>query len=180
MKILIAFGSTEGHTREIVQRMKALIREKGHEVSAYDCGSRDEMPDLGKFDAFFVAGSVHQRTHQPFVSAFVKDNLSALSVKPSAFISVSLSIALEGGRSEAESYVTDFLADTGWKPTETHMAAGAIRFLEYDFFKRFTIEHIVLGGKKAMPDKSAGNPEYTDWDALSAFVSNFVDGAESK
>ena len=179
MNILIAFGSTEGHTSKIAHHINALVQAKGHSSMIYDCGSMEQKSDLSSYDGIIVAGSVHQEVHQPSVVNFVKENLTALKSNPTAFVSVSLQASLENGKVEAERYVDKFLKETNWQPQNTHMAAGAIRFLEYDFFKRFTIEHMVLKGKE-MPDKSAGNPEYTDWDALDAFVEAFLESAICK
>ncbi|MGI9350931.1 MAG: flavodoxin domain-containing protein [Rhizobiaceae bacterium] len=169
MKILIAFGSTEGHTRKIAHHINTFNQENSHSSEIIECGSADKKPDVASFDAIIVAGSVHQQVHQQSVVDFVKENLSVLKSKPSGFISVSLSVSLEEGQEEAKEYVKDFAKETGWQPEHVHMAGGAIRSLEYDYFKRFTVEHIVLKGNK-MPEKSAGNPEFTDWDALDRFV----------
>ena len=173
MNVLIAYATTEGHTREVVNRMTGMLTEAGHVVTRHDCGETGSGPDVSSFDAVLVAGSVHQEVHQPVLVEFVTNNLESLSSRPSAFVSVSLSAALESGKSTAQKYVDGFIQQTGWTPNHVHLAGGAIRFLEYDFFKRFTVEHIVLGGKKSMPDASSGNPEYTDWASLEEFVSAF-------
>ena len=175
MNILIAFGSTEGQTRKIVHHINTSLEGSQHSFTMFDCAGSEPELDINSFDAFIVAGSVHQEAHQPYLVDFVKDNLAVLDAKPGAFISVSLSISLPDGRGEAEKYVDEFVKETGWEPQEIHLAAGAIRFLEYDFFKRFTVEHMVLQGKK-MPDKSSGNPEYTNWNALDKFVETFIAG----
>ena len=178
MNILMAFGSTEGHTRKIAHRINNLLQENGHASTLMDCASADPRPDLKKFDAIILAGSVHQEMHQPLLVEFVKKNLSELVKMPSAFISVSLSASIESGLAEAEKYVDEFIKETGWQPQTTHLAGGAIRFLEYDFFKRFTIEHIVLKGEK-LPDPALGNPEYTDWEALDEFVETFLENVST-
>ena len=176
MNILVAFGSTEGHTRKVAHNVTYNLKKTGHNVELFDCNSLESMPDIAIFDAIIVAGSVHQEEHQSSVVNFVKNNLKVLSEIPSCFISVSLSASLPEARPEAEKYVSKFAEETGWKPQHVHLAGGAIRFLEYDFFKRFTIQYMVLKGKE-MPDESAGNPEYTDWEALNDFVTSFVEKA---
>ncbi len=176
MKTLIAYGTTEGHTRKIVNHMKETIEAGNGSCELFDCGSLDQKPNPADFDAVIIAGSVHQESHQSTVAEFVKENLSALKKTPSALVSVSLSVSLEGGLPEAEKYVSDFSKETGWKPNETLMAAGAIRSLEYDFFQRFTVEHMLMKDKN-MPGKAEGNPEYTDWEELEAFVKAFIEKA---
>lgn len=176
MNILIAYGSTEGHTRKIATHISSVIAAAGSSAEIFDCGSVGKTPDPADFDAVIIAGSVHQEVHQATVVEFVTNNLDTLNAKPSAMISVSLSVSLENGVPEAERYVADFLKETGWKPGDTYLAGGAIRSLEYDFFQRFTVEHMVLKNKQ-MPGKNEGNPEYTDWDELDKFVKAFVKNA---
>lgn len=179
MNFLIAFGSTEGHTRKIVHHIAEQIRAAGNQSTCFECGSYDDEPDLSQYDSIILAGSVHQQSHQPALVEFVKKHLSAIQDIPSAFISVSLSVTIKNGMEEAEKYVADFLEETHLQPDMVHMAGGAIRFLEYDFFKRFTIEQIVLQGNE-MPDATKGNPEYTDWKALDEFIQEFVEAANKE
>jgi len=173
MNILIAYGSTEGQTKKIVRHIETTLTSDGHDCVVLDCAESQKSPDPATFDAVILAGSVHDKRHQESLTAFTYAQHQALGEMPAALVSVSLSIVAEGGRPEAQKYVDDFVAETEWTPTATHLAAGAVRFLEYDFFKEFTIKQIVMRGQK-VPNRSEGNPEYTDWDALDEFVRSFV------
>lgn len=176
MNILFAYGTTEGQTKKIAHHVEATLKSDGHSCTTHSCDETRDVPDVATFDAVIIAGSVHQKRHQPEITAFIEGQHAALASKPGAFISVSLSITDPDGKAEAQQYVDDFVTETGWTPTATHLAAGAVRFLEYDFFKEFTVKQIVMRGQ-TVPDKSAGNPEYTDWDALDSFVRSFLDDA---
>lgn len=176
MNVLIAFGSTEGQTRKIAHHIEASLKAAGHSVTLMDCSESSQTPPVSSFDAAIVAGSVHNKRHQDAVVGFAYAEREGLASIPSAFISVSLSIIAKDGATEAREYVHDFVAETEWTPTATHLAAGAVRYLEYDFFKEFTVKQLVLEGEP-VPDKAEGNPEYTDWDALDTFVGSFVSGA---
>jgi len=175
MKVLVAFGTTEGQTRKIARHIRSTVEEQDHSCGLYDCTGDEPAPDPAGFDAVIVAASVHQRKHQQAVADFAGAHVAALDAIPNALVSVSLVITLDDGREEAEAYVADLSTDTGWTPQHVHLAAGAIRYLEYDFFKELTIRQIVYRGKKTMPPKDEGNPEFTDWEALSAFVASFLD-----
>jgi menaquinone-dependent protoporphyrinogen oxidase len=61
-------------------------------------------------------------------------SLPELQRRPTLFLSVSLSAAFPDGMLEAQSYVNDFLVNTGWKPTQSLLIAGALRYDEYDYF----------------------------------------------
>lgn len=178
MKVLVAFGTTEGQTKKIAHHIETALQSDGHACTLHNCEDTRDAPSISDFDAVIVAGSVHQKRHQPTITEFITAQRDALKAKPGAFISVSLSIIAEDGKAEAQQYVDDFITETGWTPNDIHLAAGAVRYLEYDFFKEFTVKQIVLAGQD-VPDKGEGNPEYTDWEALDAFVKSFVEGASA-
>jgi len=174
MRILIAYGTSEGQTRKIANTVAEQIRELGHEVHLLDTASIEEtdVGSYGSYDKFVVAGSVHQRRHQECVEVFVMAKLSELQKQPTLLISVSLSAAFPDGISEAQSYVNDFLAITGWKPTQSLLVAGALRYDEYDYFKAQIIEHVVLKCREV--EGANGDYEFTDWDTLRRTVESFV------
>jgi len=177
MNVLIAYGSVEGQTKKIARHIRATVEQAGHACKIHDCADADTVPDLGEFDAVILAGSIHQRKHEPKMTGFAQAHADRLAALPSALVSVSLIITTDDGREEAEGYVAGFAAETGWTPGHVHLAAGAVRYLEYDFFKEFTIKEIVYKGHKDMPAKDGSNPEFTDWAALAAFVEAFLEEA---
>ena len=172
MKVLISFASTEGQTRKIAQRIGAHARERGHEVSVYDCASLIDIPDVDAFDAIIVAASVHQERHQDSIINFAVAHRDQLSRKSSAFISVSLSAAMEDGRAEAQGYVDQFTDTTHWLPDKTLLLGGALRYSEYDYFERQVLRHIVM--KRGATPEPDMNYEFTDWKALDSFIDDFL------
>jgi menaquinone-dependent protoporphyrinogen oxidase len=99
-------------------------------------------------------------------------NLAELQKRPTLFLSVSLSAAFPDGMLEAQSYVDAFLVSTGWKPTQSLLVAGALRYDEYDYFKAQIIEHVVLKCREVAGAK--GDYEFTDWGSLSRAVESFA------
>jgi menaquinone-dependent protoporphyrinogen oxidase len=77
---------------------------------------------------------------------------------------------------EAQGYVDAFLAETGWRPTQSLLVAGALKHDEYDYFKAQIVEHVVLKGRKV--EEPARDHEFTDWAALARAVESFVRGAK--
>lgn len=178
MKVLVAFGTTEGHTQKIAKHVAAKIQEKGHEVDLYDCSRRLRGHEFGAIDAVIVASSVHQKNHQETVVAFATAHREGLNAKPSALISVSLSAAFEDGKKDAADYVERFINVTGWQPKFVHMAGGALKYSEYDFFKEQIIRYIVMAGRDIPSDQN--DWEFTDWAALDNFVMEFLENASSR
>ena len=172
MKILVVYGTTEGQTQIIAERVAGQLREGGHEAELYNAANRPGDLDIGTFDKIIVAGSVHQKQHQRALEIFVLSNLAQLKVKPTLFLSVSLSAAFENGKRDAQSYVDEFFAYTGWQASQSLLVAGALRYDEYDYFMEQIVEHVVLKGREL--EGPPGDHEFTDWDELSRSVEAFL------
>lgn len=180
LRLLIVYGSTEGQTRRIAERMTTIAREAGHEVTALDSTALPGRLDLQEFDAVLVGASVHQGRHQEAVVAFAKQYRAVLAQKPSAFFSVSLEAAVAGEehRDEANKYVREFVEETGWEPGMTTAVAGALRFTEYDFLKRLMMK--LISRREGLATRTSQDVEYTDWEGVRRFVSDFLRWAEGR
>lgn len=170
MKILLLYGTTEGQTRKISEFVAKRLRDIGDAVTLVDATGDTTLVDLRSYDAAIVAASLHAGQYQSSVTHFVRANHAWLNMMPSAFISVSLSAA--GTDPEDLKGIADcaarFKADTNWTTPAVHQIAGAFRFTEYDFFKRWVLKLIAWEkGVKVEPGKDV---ELTNWDALAATV----------
>lgn len=171
-RLLIVFGTTEGHTKNIAAYMADVARKKGLEVEIADSATVHELS--GFWDAVIIGASVHQERYQTTLQDFVTANLSLLQRLPTAFFSVSLAAALQTPerQAEAQSYINVFLKHTGWQPRLTLSVAGALRHAEYDVYKSLILDLLAyqLGGKTVVPQDVV----YTDWDAVEMFVFDFL------
>lgn len=71
-----------------------------------------------------------------------------------------------------EQCLARFEHETLWTPKAVHQAAGAIRYSQYDFFKRLALMFIARQrGHRTTP---ARDYDLTDYDALGRFVEGFV------
>lgn len=172
--ILFVYGTTEGQTRKIAQRIGGYIRAKGHVLEVVDSADIRESLDLGKFDCYFLAGSLHQGRHQRSLVHFIKDHAEALAARPSSFLSVSLSAVHKDAdhQADVQRCIDQFLEETDWKPTETHPVEGALRYVEYDWFKRMIMKSIAK--KEGGDTDTSKDCEYTDWSALEQYVDGFL------
>ena len=175
MRVLIAYGTTEGQTRKIAEHVAQQLDAGGHAAELVDSARPPAGLQIADFDALVVIASIHQKAHPQHVARFVREHLDALQRNPSLFMSVSLSAAFEEGRAEAQQYVDRFLADTGWTPTRTHLVAGAFLHSLYDFYEEQIVEHVVLKGREIAGTE--GDRELTDWDDLSQTVEAFMRSA---
>ncbi|WP_049981134.1 flavodoxin domain-containing protein [Halolamina rubra] len=175
---LILYGTGEGQTAKIAERIAAAIGERGHEATTIDVGDRPDSFSLESYDAAVVGASIHVGKHQDAVREFVAANRDALSAMPTAFFQVSLSSATEENREEAAGYVESFLTETGWHPDRIGQFGGALRFSEYGFLKRLLMKRIAKD-LLAETGEADGDVEFTDWEAVDAFaadVAAFVEG----
>ncbi len=172
MRILIAYGTTEGQTRKIVQAVASQIGEMGHDAVLYDTAKPRSDLHVASFDKIIVAGSVHEHRHQENVEIFVIANRENMRGKPALFISVSLAAAFPDGLADARSYVDGFIESTGWQPDQSLLIAGAVRHGEYGYYKEQILEHRVLKGRTI--DDPASDHEFTDWESLSGAIDEFV------
>ena len=179
MKLLIVYGTTEGQTRKIAEYLKSEAEKTGAEVTLCDASIEQVKPE--KFKAVMIASSMHTEKYQTSVIHYIKSNLAALNDMPTAFVSVSLSAMAESydpeSYNEMKSLTADFLTETGWKPVAIEYAAGALRYTQYDFFKKFTLRQLTkkIGGN----NDTTVNHEYTDWTRLGKFLKTFIDLAKA-
>src|SRR5262245_50777473 len=75
MKVLIAYGSTDGMTARIAERMAQTLRGAGHTV---EVARTPAGVDPAGFDAVLVGGSVHAGGFQRSMRRFVRRHLQTL------------------------------------------------------------------------------------------------------
>lgn len=170
MNILIVYGTTEGQTRKIARFMSDRLRDRGETVTLIE--ALEVPPDLDPqaYDAVIVAASLHVGQYQAPVVEFAGKHHAALNTMKSAFVSVSLAAA---GKDEDDLQglarcVAQFQQQTGWTRQTLHHAAGAFRYTQYDFLKRWALKYIAW--RKGQPTDAGKDYELTDWEALGRFV----------
>ncbi|MEM9555915.1 MAG: flavodoxin domain-containing protein [Acidobacteriota bacterium] len=180
-RILAAYATREGQTMRIVGRLAAHLAAAGHTVEAINLGKYPAGGDPTSFDAVIVAGSVHAGEHEEEVCRYVTDHRDALSQRPTAFLSVSLSAAAgaESGRQRATEQIEAFLAETSWAPDMVEAIAGAFRTSAFSRPWRWMLKLVNRMARKDLLREGwpelTGDREYTDWAALERFGDAFLD-----
>jgi len=172
MKILIAYGSTEGQTKKIAVSIADTIRGMGHEAALLDTSNLQSDIKADAFDKIILAASVHEERHQESIEVFVLGNIHILKSKPTLFLSVSLAAAFDNGADDAQRYIDIFAENVGWKPETCVPVAGAIKHDEYGHYREQVLAHVVLKGREL--DDPDADYEFTDWDDLRNRVDAFV------
>ena len=175
MKILLAYATTEGQTRKVAHFMADVWKEMGHEVSLIDVG--DEAHHLEDHDATVLGGSVHMGALQAALLSFVKTHHQAIHANHSALFTVSLSMAGpdEEAKEDVRRAAISLLEQADWQPKEVVHFAGALRYTEYDWFKRYVMR--LITHRKGSEDLDTSKDyEYTDWDQVRSFCQHFARG----
>jgi menaquinone-dependent protoporphyrinogen oxidase len=169
MKVLVAYGTTEGQTRRIARFAADRLADAGQTVELLNVAEAGGL-DPGRFDAAILAGSIHGGRYQTALVDFATTHAAALSARPTLFLSVSLSAA-DDDPAEWEALngiVEDLAARTGWRPGRVAHVAGAFRFGEYDYFKAWMMRRIAR--ERSGTVDPHGDTEFTDWAALAATI----------
>jgi menaquinone-dependent protoporphyrinogen oxidase len=173
MRFLICYATTDGQTRKVAEYIADLVRKKGHQTEVIDANMAAGV-DPSQFQAAVIAGSVHIGRYQPALVYQIRRWRDALNAVPTAFVSVSLSAGSNDPhvRAEIDECAQHMLHETGLKPVETFHVAGAIRFSQYDFFRRWLMRLAARQMDKSIDPSE--DQEYTDWNAVAAFVGRFM------
>lgn len=84
-RILIAYGSKHGSTRETAERIGEMIRERGLEVDVAEAGT---VTSLASYGAVVVGGSVYAGRWHPHAKGFIRQFASELQLRPVAIFAM--------------------------------------------------------------------------------------------
>ena len=167
MRILIVYSTTDGHTLAICERLRLVLQRDGNDVKLLSIAD-EPAADLRECDRIVVGASIRYGRHSPLLIDFVNRNARALTDRPNAFFSVSVSARkARNRRPESNAYLRRFLRQVAWRPNEIGIFAGKIDYPRYTFFDRAMIRLIMLltGG----PTERDAVVDFTDWAEVEAF-----------
>ena len=166
-RILVIYSTTDGHTREICNRLRGIIEQQAHQVTLVSVADAVDA-DLDLCDTIVIGASIRYGRHSPALVAFIERNAQVLNRKPSAFFSVSV-VARKPGKNQPHTnpYVRKLLRSIAWRPREVGVFAGKIDYPRYGVLDRMIIRFIMFltGG----PTDPKAVVEFTDWRQVEAF-----------
>lgn len=172
-RLLIVYGTTDGHTRKIAAAMADTLRADGHAVALFDAAAIDPAVSPAWFDGVLVAGSVHMHAYSRALARWVRAHAPALDARPSAFVSVCLGVLQHDPAvdRDLQKIIGEFLRATRWSARLTKIVAGAIPYTRYGWLKKRLMRRMAAragGGTDVTRDY-----EYTDWADVAAFARDF-------
>lgn len=165
---LLAYSTTDGHTRTICERLQFVMTALGQRVTLVPLAQADQL-NLTKFERIVIGASIRYGHHQPQVAAFITRHQTILESRPSAFFSVNIVARKPNkNRPETNPYLKKFLQQIHWKPQLLAVFAGKLDYPRYGFFDRQMIRLIMLITKGPTDPKTV--VEFTDWAQVEAFA----------
>lgn len=172
-RVLILYATTEGQTARIAERIAQRLRDKGHTVETHRADAIPADVDPAAYDGVMLGASIHYGHHPGYLRTLVRRLRAALTSRPSAFFSVSLSASGSGARTEtAQRYLETFLRQTDWHPPQTATFAGALQYSKYGIFKKPVMR--LIARMVGNDTDTTRDYEYTDWDAVARFADAFA------
>src|SRR4030095_1225067 len=171
-RILVIYGTTDGHTAKIARSIEEALRAGGLDVDVIDAATNTRRPE--HYAGVIVAASVHAGRFQPAIRRWVRAHAHMLRGIPTAFVAVCLAVLQSDPKVQDElaAILERFYTQTGWRPTLSKAVAGALLYRQYNWLMRQMMRRIVL--KAGGDTDTSRDYEYTDWADLRKFVGQFA------
>lgn len=172
-RVLILYGTTDGHTRKIAAALREALRDAG--VSAFVTDAKHGTAAVAaEYDGVIVAASLHAGGFQKPVVRWARTEAAHLNRMPTAFLCVCLAVLEQRPetRRELDAIIARFQQSTGWQPTLIKPVAGALLYTRYNWLKRWIMKRIVA--KAGGDTDTTRDYEYTDWSQLRGFARAFA------
>jgi menaquinone-dependent protoporphyrinogen oxidase len=170
-RILVVYGTTDGHTAKIASAIADTLRSHGAVVDVHQAGRTQCLPD--HYDGVVVAAPVRGGKYLKPVRRWVRAHVAALNTRTTAFVSVSLGVLQHDPAVDRtlKAIINRFLAETGWHPVVIKSVAGALLYTRYNWFIRRVMKRIAA--KAGGDTVTTRDYEYTDWQDLRTFAGQF-------
>lgn len=171
-RILVLYGTSEGHTEKIATTMANTLYDLGCDADVIKAGTID--PAMAGYDGVIVAASVHGGRFQKPLVACVRNHADEIASKPNALVEVCLAVLQKNDpkvAAELAAIVDRFSQETGWTPMTIKPVAGALPYTKYNFLVRWIMKRIVA--KAGGDTDTSRDYVYTDWDDVAAFAREF-------
>ncbi|WP_081478706.1 flavodoxin domain-containing protein [Flavobacterium frigoris] len=132
------------------------------------------------YDVTIIGSSIHINKYHSVVKHYIKQYVPDLNRMPGAFFSISLAVAsdIEDEHTEVKKLTTDFLDYTRSKPLMTSQIAGALKYTEYEYFKRLIMK--MISKKQGSATITSQDYEDTNWDEVIKFMNDSINRVSQK
>jgi menaquinone-dependent protoporphyrinogen oxidase len=173
-KFLIIYGTKEGQTAKIADRIGEVVRERGYLADINNARHIRGKISFEEYKGVLIGSSVHAGFWSKAVKHFIRKYNSQLNNVPSAFFSVSLTDATGTAeqRSLLESNIEKLCNKSGWPPKAVGRFAGALAYTRYGCCTRWMMKQAAKSQGESTD--TSRDIEYTDWDEVTKFANDFI------
>jgi menaquinone-dependent protoporphyrinogen oxidase len=170
-RVLILYGTTDGHTRLIAEFIGDSMRLGGVDADVIRAGTADPHPAW--YDGVIVAASIRAGGYQKAVEHWVRAHAHDFGTRPTALVSVCLSVVNQTPKVivDLDQIVTRFSKATGWTPMQIEHVAGALLYTRYNLITRWLMKRIVA--QQGGDTDTSKDYDYTDWVKVRRFAADF-------
>jgi menaquinone-dependent protoporphyrinogen oxidase len=167
-RILLVYGTTEGHTLRVVSELAREIERADVEADVF--AASPTTPGPADYRAVIVAASLHAGRYQRPVGTWIRQHAGELRDKPSAFLSVCLMAADRSPEAQdtLDDLMRKFVKSCGWDPLYLKPVAGALLYTKYGWFTRWMMKRI--SARHGGDTDTTRDYDYTDWADVRAFA----------
>jgi menaquinone-dependent protoporphyrinogen oxidase len=165
--VLLLCSSTDGQTRKICERLRALLQDAGAAVTLTMIENAGQLaPDAWQMAV--IGARIRYGKTDARVIAYADRHAAALNAMPSAFFSVNIVARKPAkNRPDTNPYVQAFLRRVPWRPGLLEVFAGKLDYPRYGALDRLVIRFIMW--LTDGPTAADTVVEYTDWQRVDAF-----------
>jgi menaquinone-dependent protoporphyrinogen oxidase len=180
MRVLIVYGTGRGQTAKIANFIGRTLRDAGDQARVLDGRSLPTDLVVEHYDAVMIGASLNEGRFQSHIAEFIAAHKEQFLRVPSAFFSVSMAEADPDpqARARVRQSIQQLLEETGWQPDRVASFAGSIAYLRRRWAMRLTYRRIRLpslsDAERHVDPTSVPGYEYTDWDAVAQFATEFA------
>jgi menaquinone-dependent protoporphyrinogen oxidase len=166
--VLIAYSTTDGHTRAICERIARGLELHGVTARLRPVPECSDA-DVAASNVIVIGASIRYGKHKPEVAAFVARHRAALQGRPNALFSVNV-VARKPQKNQPQTnpYFKRLLQQIAWQPQLAEVFAGRIDYSRLGPVDRTMIRFIMwLTQGPTDPTRSF---EFTDWQRVDDFA----------
>jgi menaquinone-dependent protoporphyrinogen oxidase len=165
MRVLVAYETAHGSTREIAEAMAETLRECGATADLQRCR---EVSDLEEYDAFVVGAPVWGGNWLKPARAFVARFEEQFAGRPVAYFHTSGAAGEPDQRNEIVRIMNERLPvyAPSVEPVEIAAFGGLIDYDNYNFALKLLLKTVI--GREGGP--TSGRHDMRDWDAIRAWA----------
>lgn len=172
--ILVLYASKFGQTQKISNFICDEILKLGHTATLLSIDDAFRSPIYNDYDSVIIGAPLYGGRFPNAIKKWIKTHRNDLYKRDCAFFAVCLSVLEKDKKTQIElkSRLMRFFDICQWSPQRWQIFAGALNYSKYNFFYKFLLKRILK--EKGGDTDSSKDYDYTDWPAVSFFVSEFV------